>query len=106
MHEWELREKQKRFRLEDSIMRRLQKDGVYVSERGDLIVTDAGMAAEARARDQVIAEQTKELTRVTVVTDACIEENKLVEKRSRDLEEREGTMHEWELREKQKRFRL
>ena len=106
MHEWELREKQKRFRLEDSIMRRLQKDGVYVSERGGLIVTDAGMAAEVRGRDRVIAEQTKEVTRMKVVTDACIEENKLVEKRSRDLEEREGTMHEWELREKQKRFRL
>ena len=64
------------------------------------------MAAEVRGRDRVISEQTKEVSRMKVVTEAFIEENKSVEKRSRDLEEREGTMHEWELREKQKRFRL
>jgi hypothetical protein len=87
-------------------MRRLQKEGVYVSERGNLIVTDAGMAAEARARDEVIAEQTKEVTRMKVVTEAYIEENKSIVKRSRDLQEREETMHVWELTEKQKRFRL
>jgi hypothetical protein len=106
MHEWELREKQKRFKLEDSIMRRLQKEGVYVSERRGLIVTDAGMASEARARDEVIAEQTKEVSRMKVVAEACIKENKSVEKRLRELQEREGTMDDWERREKQKRFRL
>ena len=76
MHEWELREKQKRFKLEDSIMRRLQKEGVYVSERGGLIVTDAGMATEARARDEVIAEQTKEVSRIKVLAEACTKEKK------------------------------
>ena len=69
MHEWELREKQKRFRLEDSIMRRLEKEGVYVSERGGLIVTDARMTAETRARDELIEEKTNEVNRIKLVSE-------------------------------------
>ncbi len=84
MHEWELRENQKRFRLEDGIMRQLQKDGVYVSERGGVIVTDAGMAAETRARDEVIAEQTKEVNRMKVVAEACIEKKKEIARKWRN----------------------